>query len=78
MSARISIFSDAHTPVLDDVSRVLARRGLRPRSVSARCYGGVATLVLEHDQADPAEASAILDEVKALANVRNAEFEILA
>ena len=75
ITATFSIYTDAHMPVEDEVRAILASRYLEPTRVRTRSYAGTALVMVEQPGTNEAEASAVLDQLRALAAVRSAELE---
>ena len=75
ITATFSIFTDAHTPIEDEVRAILASRYLEPTRVRTRSYAGTAFVVVEQPGTNEAEACELLDQVRALEAVRSAELE---
>ena len=75
ITATFSIFTDAHTPIEHEVRAILASRYLEPTRVRTRSYAGTAFVVVEQPGTNEAEASEVLDAVRALDAVRSAELE---
>lgn len=75
ITATFSIFTDAHTPVEDEVRAILASRYLEPSRVRTRSFAGTAFVTVEQRGTNEAEASAVLAQVRALEAVRSAELE---
>ncbi len=78
ITARFSVVTDAHVPIEHDVLRLLADRGLRPGAVQARALAGTALLIVDQAGTSPAQADAVLDEIRALEQVRSADYEARA
>ena len=75
ITATFSIYTDAHTPVEDEVRAILGSRYLEPARVKTRSYAGTAFVVVEQPGTNEAEAEVVLEAVRLLPAVRSAELE---
>lgn len=75
ITATFSIYTDAHTPVEDEVRAILGARYLEPARVRTRSYAGTAFVVVEQPGTNEAEAEVVLAAMRLLPAVRSAELE---
>src|SRR3712207_4854212 len=75
MTAVFTVYADAYTPFEDDVRAVFTARGFEPDRIRARSVGGTAVLVIEQKGSSDSVAFEMVDEIRSLAPVRNAELE---
>ena len=76
MVTKLKVFADAHTPVVDEVCHVLALHGISSFSIRARTCAGVAALEVDHEGQDAARAEAITSQLRAVRDIRYAEYDI--